>query len=477
MQFYGLNLRYTHAAYASTFLDFDQGTGSLNTTEIDFYDCRIGGTSTSSKAATALCKLADLCYDISFQRCVFENAQVAALGSNVSHINSNAIRLVQCLFLTTFSDCHIKMGGQGWAIHQCTFEPPSTTVAASIKVNAGSEVRGLAIHQSLFGDATSGLWIDLSGNTVSGVSIMGNDIQGSGTTDGIKLGAARGVSILGNMFELGGTAVDVGTATAALVLGNRKTNLMLANLSTLGGQSLVDDSSRLYLTSAGLDFDRAGTGQTTAYLRARNHSDGHALEWGHSNSAGFGAMLGHEGGTGKPYVAFNAWNGTTVNTYKTSGKVGRILQADLAGGLVIGRAATASADNQSLTTDLTITANGETVCNNALVTKLVTLTYGATITPNLRQGNVFVITITDANPFTIANPSAGGTDGQTFRFVLVNASGGAHGTLSWGSQYKRVGSTSLTVANGSNQTIEFTDAGGGSSVFYESFRSSGDVPN
>lgn len=100
-------------------------------------------------------------------------------------------------------------------------------------------------------------------------------------------------------------------------------------------------------------------GQSNAEIRLRR--DGNSLEFGHTNAAGYGSMIGAESGTGRPFVAFNAEHGTNANTYLTRGISGMVVRSDGAGALLVGRVATASADNQTPTDILSIGGAGNTI--------------------------------------------------------------------------------------------------------------------
>lgn len=89
---------------------------------------------------------------------------------------------------------------------------------------------------------------------------------------------------------------------------------------------------------------------------ARN--SGGSFEWGHSNSSGYPSTMGAEGGSGSPYIAFNAGPGTNSNTYKTLGILGTVIKTDTSGNLRIGRLTTASADNQTPVESAVFTNNG-----------------------------------------------------------------------------------------------------------------------
>ena len=70
-----------------------------------------------------------------------------------------------------------------------------------------------------------------------------------------------------------------------------------------------------------------------------------------------------------------------------------------------------------------------------------TLAYGATVNTDLSKGNDCILVVSDGNPFTIANPTFGPvggvpvTTGQRLTFEIVNATGGAMGAITWGSEF------------------------------------------
>lgn len=103
-------------------------------------------------------------------------------------------------------------------------------------------------------------------------------------------------------------------------------------------------------------FGGAASRQTNTRISSRGLVN--AFEFGHSNPAGFGSTLGYFRANGRPFLAFNAEHGTNDNTFQTRGVVGRIVMSDAAGGLLIGRAPAATADNQAFTTDVTVAADG-----------------------------------------------------------------------------------------------------------------------
>jgi len=79
--------------------------------------------------------------------------------------------------------------------------------------------------------------------------------------------------------------------------------------------------------------------------------------------------------------------------------------------------------------------------------KNVVMTYGATVTPDLREGNSFYVDVTDGNAMTVAQPSTDGGGigaGEGFSVIIENSSGGVMGNITWGTRYKFDGGTAPT---------------------------------
>jgi hypothetical protein len=101
----------------------------------------------------------------------------------------------------------------------------------------------------------------------------------------------------------------------------------------------------------------------------------------------------------------------------------------------------------------------------------VAVTYGASMTIDASAGNEFVITPTNGTAFTIQNPTSQVT-GQRITIRLVNTTGGALGTVTWGSQFKMAAWTS--PADGNSRAIDFQHNG---TNWIEAGRTSADIPN
>lgn len=143
-----------------------------------------------------------------------------------------------------------------------------------------------------------------------------------------------------------------------------------ANPSASVGLTAVNGSAGTFMRSDGapaLDQSisptwtgthRFGTQAASSNAALSNRARGNAFEWGHSNTAGYGSTLGFESGSGKPFLAFHAEQGTNSNTYRTRGIPGSILSTNAAGAMTFGHVATASADNQTQVVDATMAADG-----------------------------------------------------------------------------------------------------------------------
>src|SRR5689334_2395177 len=88
-------------------------------------------------------------------------------------------------------------------------------------------------------------------------------------------------------------------------------------------------------------------------------------------------------------------------------------------------------------------------------------------------GQQVTMPITTGGAFTVANP-LNFNPGDKLTLTLSNQSGGAHGAISWGSNFK-VAATAITIANGFNRTFEFLCVDG--VIFRELMRGAADVPN
>jgi hypothetical protein len=99
------------------------------------------------------------------------------------------------------------------------------------------------------------------------------------------------------------------------------------------------------------------------------------------------------------------------------------------------------------------------------------LTYSATISVDAKINSLCSISVTNGTAFTISTPTDG-QEGQTLSLRIYNSSGGAMGTITWGSGYKM--SAWTNPASAYNRSITFNKQGG---VWYEQSRTTVDIPS
>ena len=99
-------------------------------------------------------------------------------------------------------------------------------------------------------------------------------------------------------------------------------------------------------------------------------------------------------------------------------------------------------------------------------------TYGTTVNIDASLGSFFTVTATNATAFLIAAPT-NGQEGQTITIRVRNTSGGALGTVSWASAYKKAAFTE--PANGFSRAITFEYIG--AFTWVEISQTSANIPN
>lgn len=98
-------------------------------------------------------------------------------------------------------------------------------------------------------------------------------------------------------------------------------------------------------------------------------------------------------------------------------------------------------------------------------------TYGTSVSIDRSLGCIAVITVTDTNNFSINAPT-NMVIGDRLIVTIKNSSGGAVGTITWNSVFKKA--TFTNAANGSNRSIEFFYDG---TNWIQHYQTAADVPN
>ena len=132
--------------------------------------------------------------------------------------------------------------------------------------------------------------------------------------------------------------------------------------------------------------------------------------------------------------------------------------------------------NGDLTVTGTLTTAG-TSSSGRGTGPLVTVTYSAAPVIDASLGNMFVMTITNGTALVVAaptNPPAVAGIGQIIWFTVKNASGGAHGALTWNAVFKTQATAFSAVANGFSRTVVFRWDG---TNWVEMVRTAADVAN
>jgi hypothetical protein len=150
----------------------------------------------------------------------------------------------------------------------------------------------------------------------------------------------------GNSLLINGLAVTANTGTGAVVR---------ATSPTLAAPILTTPNIGA-ATGASLNLNNS-PGQYNGLLSVRTCGAG--IEFGHTNTAGYGSTIAADCNDGRPFLAFNAGPGSsTPNSFRTLGIKGAMLQADLLGGIIVGLVPNANADNQSLVPTWVFAATG-----------------------------------------------------------------------------------------------------------------------
>lgn len=176
----------------------------------------------------------------------------------------------------------------------------------------------------------------------------------TGGVERVRIGSstAQTLEVLGQV----NLTTALGTTRSKLDWGITQTGLTISNEDNTPLYLRTTATNRVAIQATGeVDFGTA-TKQSSGLARVRRNGDN--IEFGHTNTAGYGSALGAEVGSGAPFLSFNCMAGTTNNTYKTVGLKGSVIRSDNAGGLIFGTVSTASADNQSLTTSATLSTAG-----------------------------------------------------------------------------------------------------------------------
>lgn len=208
--FRDFQLLYTNAGFTGYCIDL-RNTAAGATALWGVVNCFVGGGVTNQTAAA--CVAIDNAHSGIIQNCNFFGAQVGVLGRSAAGTFSNAIKILQCHFVSNVVR-HISNVGEGWSIDACTFEALLSGAAGGIINDAAIVGRGIHISGCWFGDviaAAGGTQISM---VAVGLTVVGNYIGGNTGSTGVAVGAASAaVTVAGNRFDATATAITVGAGT------------------------------------------------------------------------------------------------------------------------------------------------------------------------------------------------------------------------------------------------------------------------
>ncbi len=132
-----------------------------------------------------------------------------------------------------------------------------------------------------------------------------------------------------------------------------------------------------------------------------------AVEWGHS-AIGYGAVLGAEGSSGTPFIAFNCFADVDkVDKYQTTGQLGSVIR-HTAGYLFISRVTNNNAENQTPVNTMTLDPNGKVGIGTTVPNSQLEIIAFDTTMKNLclavsadHTANIFEVIVDNANKVAI----------------------------------------------------------------------------
>jgi hypothetical protein len=150
---------------------------------------------------------------------------------------------------------------------------------------------------------------------------------------------------------VGGSVIEENAAIVA-----RAKNGTVSNYSFYGeageiyNQNLIFGASQI---AAGSKYSQSSSKFAARY-------PGNSFEFGYPD-VGYGSNIGATFASGNPFLAFCAEADPTGDTFRTRGKQGSVILANLGGSMIFGRIANPNASGQNLTEDARFTANGQLV--------------------------------------------------------------------------------------------------------------------
>lgn len=152
---------------------------------------------------------------------------------------------------------------------------------------------------------------------------------------------------------VGGSVIEENAAIVA-----RARNGTVSNYSFYGEAGQLYNQDLIF----GASQIAAGTTYSQSASKFAARYPGNSFEFGYPDN-GYGSNIGATFSSGNPYLVFCAEADPSGDTFRTRGKPGSIIQANLGGAMIFGRIASANASGQNVTEDARFTENGQLLLN------------------------------------------------------------------------------------------------------------------
>jgi hypothetical protein len=335
--------------------------------------------------------------------------------------------------------------------------------------NLGGYAGGHGIEVNSFGGVISGniCYSNHNGIAVTGVRqiITGNRCYSNTSTDNTQ----------GNGIQIYFQGVTPPTVSATTTSGSTQVTVASGGFpdifedQVISGTGIAGGSVVLAISGNTLTMNTAATASGTATLtftsvNSNNQVVGNFCS--HNDNCGIRAFgtVNHQG----VVIANNSllYNGIAERT----GQVHDLLVSNVCRfGTYIGNTSRSSTSRITISDPFPNRVGNTTASDNGMVRAL---TYGTSITWAGENAELGSLVVTDAVPFTMGSPSSFYT-GRKATYRILNSSGGAMGTITWGTGQFSLAGAFTNPANGASRTITFQYDG---AKWVEISRSVADIP-
>lgn len=322
------------------------------------------------------------------------------------------------------------------------------------------------------GNAANGIRIDDTNTTTTASYPLGVSNANAGYAalidarangeDGVQIGNAND-NVFADIGSQDNTGIGIHFKTDGTNSGPR-CNTVLSNDSEANvGNDIQIDAATLPTFAPGLYNRIWGNRSVALNSRIVDNSTGSSIFTWNSNAGGYvwnGRVVAYEPSDLKTAV---------FDFYQSSGGNNVAGMRAFTTGTSGGRwELWTKRDGNTSAMALAVNSSGILIPQRALNSQVVNST-----TPiDCAVGVTFLVNVSSTSAFAIANPTNVEAAGQTLTICLKNTSGGAMGTVTWGSKYKMAAWTS--PATGYSRSITFFYDG---TNWIESSRTSSDIPN